>query len=479
MLLRQIFDSSLAQYAYLIGCQQTGEAIIVDPERDISQYKQLADENSLRITAVAETHIHADFVSGAQEFVGDDSVRIYLSKEGGSDWQYAWPKPDHKVRLIGHLDTIHVGKIEITAISTPGHTPEHLSYLVLDLGAGADQPMALLTGDFVFVGDVGRPDLLETAAGVQGTMRDSAEALRKSLVERLDDLPDFLQILPGHGAGSACGKSLGAVPTTTLGYERLFNNSLRTAGEDKDKFIEEILTGQPDPPLYFARMKKVNRDGTRVTGGFSQPTRLEPDAFDKRACEENTYVLDLHNDAEAFSDGHFAKAILAPLHTSFFLSSAGSYVSEHDKILLCTETDEDAVTAVQQLYRIGLDCVEGYALFSELKKASKLSATLPRQDFDSWNYSSLEEGSQILDVRTSSEFEEGHLAGAISIPYTRLKDRMSELSRDIHYFVHCGSGRRAALASSFLAGHRYKTTYVDGICHECRDIAKRLNITNQ
>ncbi len=479
MLLRQVFDPSLAQYAYLIGCQKTGEAIVVDPERDIGPYMRLAEENALRITAVVETHIHADFVSGAQEFSRDHAVRIYLSREGGTDWQYAWPMPGHNVRLIGHRDTFNVGKIEFTAISTPGHTPEHLSYLVLDRGAGADQPMALLTGDFVFVGDVGRPDLLETAAGAKGTMRASAESLQESLVTCLKDLPAFLQILPGHGAGSACGKSLGAVPTTTLGYERLFNTALRRAGEDKDRFIEEILRGQPDPPLYFARMKKVNRDGIRITGGYSHPGRLDPVEFVERAGKASTYVLDLRHDAAAFSDGHFAGAILAPLSTSFFLSSAGSFVSEHDRILLCAETVEGAALAARRLYQIGLDNVEGYALCRDLEKAGELLAALSRQEFTSWDHAALPEGSQILDVRTSSEFAEGHLPGAISIPYTRLRDRLSELSRDIHYYVHCGTGRRAALACSFLEKCGYKATYVDGVCHECRNTASLLNITHQ
>jgi hydroxyacylglutathione hydrolase len=267
MLLRQIFDPYLAQYAYLVGCQRTGVALLIDPLRDIAPYQALAKENGLRITAVAETHIHADFVSGGAEFAADPEVWLHVSAEGGPDWSYAWPGSRPNTHWLKDGDVFEVGKIRVRALHTPGHTPEHLSFLITDVGGGADEPLALCTGDFVFVGDVGRPDLLESAAGESGAMEPAARALRKSLVQTLPPLPDFLQILPGHGAGSSCGKSLGAVPTTTLGYERRFNAPLKLALEDEGDFVRQILSGQPEPPLYFATMKRVNRDGVRVTGG--------------------------------------------------------------------------------------------------------------------------------------------------------------------------------------------------------------------
>ena len=204
MLLRQIFDPQLAQYAYLIGCQRSGEAIIIDPERDIDQYVRLARENGLRITAVAETHIHADFVSGAREFAQDAAIQLYLSDEGGADWSYKWTAGRTNTHLLKDGDTFSVGNIDITALLTPGHTPEHMSYLVTDRGSGANEPMAIITGDFLFMGDVGRPDLLESAAGVHNVMEPSARTLQHSLSTKLSDLGDYVQILPGHGAGSAC-----------------------------------------------------------------------------------------------------------------------------------------------------------------------------------------------------------------------------------------------------------------------------------
>jgi hydroxyacylglutathione hydrolase len=216
MLLRQIFDPYLAQYAYLVGCQRSGEALIIDPQRDIDRYKFLAKENGVRITAVAETHIHADFVSGAQEFVADPDIHLYLSGEGGPDWNYHWPKPGPNTRLLKNGDSFMVGNIRVEAIHTPGHTPEHLSYLITDLGGGADQSIALASGDFVFVGDVGRPDLLESAAGKKGAMEPAARQLQESLHNRLTPWADFLQILPATARGVPAVKRSAQFPRVLL-----------------------------------------------------------------------------------------------------------------------------------------------------------------------------------------------------------------------------------------------------------------------
>ena len=217
MFLRQIFDPHLSQYSYLIGCQRTGEAIIIDPERDIDRYRTVAAAEGLRLSSVVETHNHADFVSGARELATDSSVHVYLSAEGGPDWQTEWARGAANATFLHDGDIFKVGNIQFQALHTPGHTPEHLVYLVTDIGGGANEPVALLTGDFIFVGDVGRPDLLEQAAGLAGTQETGARQLYASL-RRVADLPCHLQILPAHGAGSACGKALGAVPFSTFGY---------------------------------------------------------------------------------------------------------------------------------------------------------------------------------------------------------------------------------------------------------------------
>jgi hydroxyacylglutathione hydrolase len=478
MLLRQIFDPQLAQYAYLVGCQRSGEALIIDPERDIDRYQELAAANDLRITAVAETHIHADFVSGAREFAQDPQVRLYLSSEGGPDWRYRWPEGRPNTHFLKHGDHFKVGNIRIEAVHTPGHTPEHLSYLITDLGGGADQPIALATGDFVFVGDVGRPDLLESAAAIKGTMEPSARRLQESLRDRLAGFADYLQILPAHGAGSACGKALGAVPTSTLGYERRFNGALRLAISDGDAFVRDVLSGQPDPPLYFATMKRVNRDGSVVTGGVPRPPRLDAAEFSRAAKSGDVQILDTRDDRKVFDGEHVPRAIHAPLRSAFFSATAGSYLSEEDSILLVLERTEDADLAVRQLYRIGLDHVVGWITAREAKAAGLFVEREERIDFPDFQPDKALEQGAIIDVRTSAEFHRGHLEGALSFPYTRLKTRLNDLPRNKRLFIHCGSGKRASLAASFLRSTGFDAVHIDGVCAECERIASHEGVAH-
>jgi hydroxyacylglutathione hydrolase len=472
MLLRQIFDPYLAQYAYLVGCQRSGEALIIDPQRDIDRYKFLAKENGVRITAVAETHIHADFVSGAQEFVADPDIHLYLSGEGGPDWNYHWPKPGPNTRLLKNGDSFMVGNIRVEAIHTPGHTPEHLSYLITDLGGGADQSIALASGDFVFVGDVGRPDLLESAAGKKGAMEPAARQLQESLHNRLTPFADFLQILPAHGSGSACGKALGAVPTSTLGYERRFNGALKLALNDPEAFIKDILAGQPEPPLYFATMKRVNRDGIAATGALRPPPHLAAEVFTREAANSGTRILDARSDRESFDAGHVPHAIHAPLKSSLFSTSAGSYLAASDSILLVLENGDDADLAARQLYRIGFDKIVGWITTAEAQENGLFTARLERINSSEFNYAKAVVRGEIIDVRTTAEFQSGHLEGARSFPYTRLKAHLDELPKDRRLFVHCGSGKRAALAASFLLTQGFDAVHVDGVCDECERIAE-------
>lgn len=462
MLLRQIFDAQLAQYAYLVGCPRSGEALIIDPERDIDRYIAIAKQNGLRITAVAETHIHADFVSGAQEFAQDPAIHLYLSAEGGKEWSYAWPKARPNTHLVRDGETFKVGNILIEAVHTPGHTPEHLSFLITDTGSGATEPIALATGDFLFMGDVGRPDLLESAAGEQGVMEPSAHTLQSSLAHRLASYGDYLQILPAHGAGSACGKSLGAVPTTTLGYERRFNPPFKLALIDGNRFVQEILQGQPDPPLYFATMKRVNRDGIRITGGVPRPERLTIDAFQRLTSEEKCAVVDTRGDRAAFHRGHIRGAISAPLNSPFFSNSIGSFLGDGESFVLVVENPLDVDLGVRQAYRIGFDQIRGWILLEDAITAGLCSARTDVRPLNAFNLGDIERESVILDVRTTSEHQAGHLAHSLSIPYTRLRARLEEIPQGKKLFVHCASGMRASLATSFLASKGADVVYLDG-----------------
>lgn len=471
MLLRQIFDPHLAQYAYLVGCQKTGDAILIDPERDIDRYRAIAADAGLRITAVAETHIHADFVSGAQEFAASDpALKIYASGEGGPQWQSVWAKGHAGLVTLRDSDKFRVGNIEFTVVHTPGHTPEHMTYLVTDIGGGADVPLAALTGDFLFVGDVGRPDLLEQAAGIAGAKEPAARQLFASL-RKFSKYDAALQILPAHGAGSACGKALGAVPSSTLGYERKFNGALRlalTGGEEE--FVKFILSGQPEPPLYFARMKQVNRDGIAITGGVPQPRKTDAKAWRGR-------VLDTRGDREAFASGHLPGAFHAPMPGPFFSTAAGSYLAPEDDVLLVVENESAVDETARQLYRIGFDRIGGWALAGELADAGLLTARTERIEFEDWNRAALD-GGLVLDVRNASEFAAGHLDGALNIAYTRLKARLAEVPRGRRLFIHCGSGKRASLASSFLLAEKFDAVHVDGTCSECERIAQTQALTH-
>src|SRR5215218_3979840 len=266
MLFRRVYHDRLAQAAYLVACQATKEAIVVDPLRDPAPYLEAARMEGVRIVAVTETHVHADFLSGAAALAAAAGAQLLLSGEGSGPAAYdqsAYPT----ARWLRDGERLRVGKVELQALHVPGHTPEHLAFLVTDTAVD-DAPMGMLSGDFLFVGDVGRPDLLERAAGMRGTMADSARQLHASL-RRLAPLPDYLQIWPGHGAGSACGKALGAVPQSTLGYERRANWAFRAAGEAE--FVDRVLAGQPEPPAYFARMKTLNARGAPAPRPWSPP----------------------------------------------------------------------------------------------------------------------------------------------------------------------------------------------------------------
>lgn len=351
MILRYLYNAPLAQASYLVGCAATGEALIVDPNRDIDGYIELAEREGLRITAVTETHIHADFVSGARELAARTGATLYLSDEGTPDWKYAWAA-DAGATLVHDGDVFSVGNIRLEVLHTPGHTPEHLAFLLTDT-AGANRPMGIFTGDFVFVGDVGRPDLLERAAGFTGTMEDGARRLYRSL-QRFKELPDYVQVWPGHGAGSACGKALGAVPSSTVGYEKLFNWGLNATNEQH--FVDAVLDGQPDPPLYFKEMKRINRDRATSAADLLEPRHLPIDAL-KPAVSEGTIVVDTRP-ALAYAGGHVRGTVSIPAGPSF-LSWAG-WLLPYDRPFALIADERDIGELVSELRLIGLDSVAGY-----------------------------------------------------------------------------------------------------------------------
>lgn len=463
MFMRMVYDDKLAQAAYLIGCQRSGEAIVIDPQRDVDRYESLAAANGLRIVAVAETHIHADFLSGARE-LAEKGATVYVSDEGDADWKYQWLDRKtgggaYKHRLLKDGDTFRVGHIEFQALHTPGHTPEHLCFMVTDRGGGADKPMGVATGDFVFVGDLGRPDLLESAAGFKGQADPSAHRLYAT-VRKFLTWPDYLQVWPAHGAGSACGKALGAVPASTVGYEKMFNASVRAASTERH-FVDFILDAQPEPPLYFARMKRDNKIGPRVLGTLPRPSALSADDL-RRIDGKTTAIIDTRPWA-AFKAGHVPGALHLPLNNSF-TTDAGSLIAENEPIVLIAEPgriDE----AVRDLVRVGLDNITGWFDSSQVEAYRAAGGRLVPTDEKTVDQARvlLDTGKPfVLDVRRAAEFKEGHIPGAANIAHTRLLARLADVPRDRHVLVHCRSGARSARACSLLQKHGYECTNLAG-----------------
>ncbi len=445
MILKRFYDEPLAQASYLVGCQVTGEALVVDPLRDITPYLETAEAEGLTITHVTETHIHADFLSGTRELAARTGARIYLSAEGGPDWTYGFATKDDAI-LLEDGDHFRVGNIRIDALHTPGHTPEHLTFLVTDT-AGADRPMGAFTGDFVFVGDVGRPDLLEKAANFRGTMESAARDLYRSL-EHFKGLDDWLQIWPGHGAGSACGKGLGAVPTSTLGYERRFNWAFSVANEDE--FVRAVLEGQPEPPLYFAEMKRLNRDGPEVLGTVREPPTLDMSEVSD-ALRGDRLVIDIRTNSK-YASGHLPGSLSIPLDRQF-TTYAGWLVPYDRDLLLVAPDGEHGRLAARNLRTIGLDRVQGIIPASALDAwagAGGVLGTIGRISPSELADRLTGGGVELVDVRWQTEWDAGHIPGARHVPLGYLRDRLEEIGDNRPVVAYCATGSRSGIAASVL-----------------------------
>ncbi|MEX2283429.1 MAG: rhodanese-like domain-containing protein [Gemmatimonadota bacterium] len=447
MILKRFYDEQLAQASYLIGCAATGEALVIDPNRDIEQYLEMANAERLRITHVSETHIHADFVSGARELAARTGARLYLSGEGGRDWQYAF-RNEPNVQVVHDGDGFRMGNVVVEIMHTPGHTPEHIIFFITD-GAAADQPIGVVTGDFVFVGDVGRPDLLEKAAHVAGTMEGSARDLFRSL-QRFKTQPDYLQIWPGHGAGSACGKGLSSIPQSTVGYERRFNWAF--AIEEEAGFVDLVLTGQPEPPRYFGEMKRINRDGPRVLNANAKPAALGLAELDK-LLEQQAVIVDTRRAGE-FAAQHIPGTINIPLDRSFTTWAGWLLPYDADFYLLIEAGQPHAIAdAVKALARIGLDRVGGYvtdAVLSAWTESGRELQSVPQMHAAELAAQLARGRVAVVDVRGRTEWEAGHLPGVLNIPLGYLVDHIGELAQDRPLVLLCQAGGRSAIAASLL-----------------------------
>lgn len=461
MLLKRFFHEGLAQASYLIGSQETGEALVVDANRDVGQYIAAARDAGLRITHVTETHIHADYLSGSRELATLTGATLLLSAEGGQDWQYRFAR-DAGATLLQDGDTFAVGHVRIEAMHTPGHTPEHLTFLVADT-LQSTQQIGALTGDFIFVSDVGRPDLLEKVAGAEGSMRAGAKLLFESLRRFTERCPDWLQLWPGHGAGSACGKSLGAMPQTTLGYEKLTNWAFQIDREEA--FVEAVLDGQPEPPTYFATMKRLNRDGPPPLGELKTPRRLEASEL-KSALLRRELVVDLRR-ADEFAARHVPGTISIPL-TRAFAGYAGWVLPYEKDLYLLTGSTDDAVVkrAVSELAMIGLDRVTGWFGVEALSFWNEHGETVASSQIEPPDVASrMSNGTLVVDVRTLAEWRRGHIPGSLHVPLGRLVSQTADRPRSQPVVLVCESGSRSSIGASLLtaAGFTDVTNLTGGL----------------
>lgn len=449
MLLRTFYNELLAQSSYFVGCQATGEALVIDANRDINWYIELAQSKNLRITAVTETHIHADFVSGSRELAQRTGAQLYLSDMGPAQWKYAYAAEAGAVLLKGN-DTFNVGNILVQTLHTPGHTPEHLSFMITNT-VGADEPIGIFTGDFLFVGDVGRPDLLERAAGISGTMEDGARQLFSSL-QKMRELPDYLQIWPGHGAGSACGRSLGAIPQTTMGYERRFNWAF--AMKDEEEFVNAVLTGQPEPPFYFAQMKRINKVGPALISEQATPQAETIEQLNGQLAH-HARVVDTRS-ADDYAARHIPGTINIPFDDSFVTWAGWLLSSGRPFVLIASQTKIDHIQ--RELSLIGLEDIAGYLPIDIIDQWAEAGHPLEQlQKIDALSLSQRVEqfNIPIIDVRGASEYATGHLEGATNIPLGYLERRLQEIPAHQEFVVHCQAGSRSAIAASILAAHGF------------------------
>jgi len=446
VLLKRFYDEPLAQASFLLADTDAHEAIVVDPNRDVDAYVKAADAEHLRIVAVTETHIHADYLSGTRELARLAGATAYLSDEGDADWKYGWAG-EPNVKLVRNGDAIRAGRVRLDVLSTPGHTPEHVSFVVTD-EAASPEPVGVLTGDFVFAGDVGRPDLLERAANMKGTMERGAHELFASLARFREALPGHLLLWPGHGPGSACGKSLGGLPVTSIAYERQTNWGLRTTNEVE--FVREVLNGQPEPPAYFQHMKRMNRDGPALLNGFREPPRLD-DAELPGALARGDAIVDLRPTQDVLA-GAIPGTLSIPVGTSF--PTWAGWLLPYDKpVSLLANDAARALAAVRQLAMIGLDDVRGWygpGAFEAWRRANGPLAVTPsieaREAFDRAQRGEL----VLLDVRGASEHAGGHVPGARHIPLGELAARARELPRDRPLAIYCEGGTRSRIGASVL-----------------------------
>jgi len=439
MLIQSFFVNGLSHISYILAGSKT--CAVIDPRRDIQIYLDTAKSMGLKITHILETHLHADFVSGHLDLAEKTGAKIYAPKVGKCEF-------DHVALSEG--DAFEIEDMELRILETPGHTPEHLVYVVIDHSRG-EEAAALFSGDTLFVGDVGRPDLFPDIA------KDLASKLFNSL-QKLTKLPDFCEVYPAHGAGSLCGRAMSAKRTSTMGYEKKYNYALQI--KEVGKFIELLTTEMPEAPDHFSRCSEINRKGPALVRNLPHLIPMDPVSFSKTMREGNMTILDIRS-YEAFGGQHIAGSYHIDFGSNFSTFS-GWVLPPEANFLLVAETPAQADEAVVLLRRVGLDRTIGYLEdgMYEWAKAGLPTEHVPQLSAEDL-YKRMTSGPKIglVDVRAKREYMTGHIDGSINIPAPDLRKRHQVLDMKAPIVVMCNTGHRSSLGASILKQKGFKEVY--------------------
>ncbi len=445
MYFKQFYLGCLAHASYMIGSD--GEAAVVDPRRDVDAYLEEARARGLAIKHVIETHLHADFVSGHRELAQRAGARIYMSEKAGAKFPHV---------AVREGDEISFGDVALRFLETPGHTPESVSILVIDRSK-SQEPQAVLTGDTLFIGDVGRPDLL----GAKMSAQELAGMLYDSLHGKLLKLPDSVAVYPAHGAGSLCGRNISSETSSTIGQQRQFNYALRPM--PKEEFVKMMTTDLPEAPAYFGRDVQINREGAASLEDLPAPPALSPQEV-ARLQKSGAAVLDTRPAAQ-YGAGHVFGSWNIGL-SGQFASWVGTFLAAETSIVLVAEDEERVKEARMRLARVGLENVAGYLAGGVLSwDAAGLPLARTEQITVDELAARLREGAslQVLDVRRPGEWQAGHIPSARHLPLNTLPQRAAEISADRPIAAICAGGYRSSIATSILERHGFqKITNVIG-----------------
>ena len=444
MQLEQFYLTCLAHASYMLSSE--GEAIVVDPQRDVDLYLKVAEEQNIKIQHILETHLHADFVSGHKELAARTGAKIYIGAAAKARFPHV---------ALHDGDELKVGKIVIKTLETPGHTPESVCFVVTDLEK-SNRPFAVLTGDTLFIGDVGRPDLSPTH-----TPQVLAGLLYDSLHQKLMTLPDDVLVYPAHGAGSLCGRSMRAEKCSTIGTERLTNYALQI--KTRDEFIRQLTTHLPTRPDYFRQDAEINREGAPPLDNLQPLRALTPEELHAMQ-DESVFLLDVRP-GEQFAAGHIPGSINIAL-SGQFASWAGSVLGLSARPVLIAETDEQISEARLRLARVGIEDVRGYlpAGVKAWQEAGYDLSQTPQLTVQQLHDAMDSDRLQVLDVRREGEWQAGHLAEASWHALDYFRAQAPELDPETPVAVHCKSGYRSMIACSLLerAGFKNVSNVVGG-----------------